>query len=94
MEIVAVDAFLKGCSDKNAALTSTNRNPKSLNEALKLVKCAMTKNKVIYWSKKSELRRVSFEESDEESTGIVKRAVNKDKGQIGSRRVEDRWRKT
>ncbi|CAC5377523.1 unnamed protein product [Mytilus coruscus] len=37
IEIVAIDAFLKGCIDKKAALTATDKNPTTLDESMQYV---------------------------------------------------------
>ncbi|CAC5422810.1 unnamed protein product [Mytilus coruscus] len=47
IQIVATDAFLKGCLDKKAALTAMDKDPDSLDKALKYVKSDVTNQKVI-----------------------------------------------
>ena len=42
MQIVATDAFLKGCSDKKAALTAMDTDPTDLDAALQYAKSAVT----------------------------------------------------
>ena len=42
IQIVASDAFLKGCQDKRAALTAMDKDPENLDKAVQLVKSAMT----------------------------------------------------
>ena len=42
IQIIAADAWLKGCLDKNVALAAMDKDPDTLDEALKYVKCAVT----------------------------------------------------
>ena len=37
VEIVTIDAFLKGCTDKKAALTAMDKNPNTIDEAMQYV---------------------------------------------------------
>ncbi|VDI47032.1 Hypothetical predicted protein [Mytilus galloprovincialis] len=64
IQIVATDAFLKGCMDKKAALTAMDKDPDSLDKALKYVKSAVTNQKVILGNKKPEVKRVTFHETE------------------------------
>ena len=62
MQIVATDAFLKGCHDKRAALTSMDKDPENLDRAVQFVKSAMTNQRVILGIKKTDVKRVTFQE--------------------------------
>ena len=42
VEIVTIDAFLKGCTDKKAALAAMEKNPNTSDEAMQCVKNAVT----------------------------------------------------
>lgn len=66
IQVVAIDAFLKGCSDKKAALTAMDKDPDSLDQALQYVKCAITNQRVILGQRKLDvgIKRVTFQESD------------------------------
>lgn len=64
VEIVAIDAFLKGCYDKRAALVAMDKNPESLEKALQYVRGAVANQKVIMGGRKSEIKRVTFDEPD------------------------------
>jgi len=68
IQIVATDAFLKGCSDKKAALTAMDKDSTDLNTALQYAKSAVTSQRVILGIKKSDIgvKRVTFQESDME----------------------------
>ena len=68
IQIVATDAFLKGCSDRKAALTAIDKDPTDLNIALQYVKSAVTSQRVMLRIKKSDIgvKRVTFQESDME----------------------------
>jgi hypothetical protein len=62
IQIVASDAFLKGCQDKRVALTAMDKDPENLDKAVQLVKSAMTNQRVIFGIKK----RVTFQETEME----------------------------
>jgi hypothetical protein len=47
VEIIAIDAFLKGCTDKKAAITAMDKNPATLDQALQFVKSAIANQKVM-----------------------------------------------
>ena len=65
VQTLATDAFLKGCQDKRAALTAIDKNPENLDQAVQYVKGAMANQKVIMGTKRTEVKRVTFMESDE-----------------------------
>lgn len=70
VEIIAIDAFLKGCTDKKAALTAMDKNPATLDQALQFVKSAIANQRVILGPKRMDLKRVMFEdEVDEVNSG-------------------------
>ena len=58
IQIVASDAFLKGCQDKKAALTAMDKDPEYLDKAVQLVKSAMTNQRVIFGIKKTDVKRL------------------------------------
>ena len=62
LQIVATDAFLKGCHDKRAALTAMDKDPENLDRAVQFVKSAMTNQRVILGIKKTDVKRVTFQE--------------------------------
>ncbi|CAG2187715.1 unnamed protein product [Mytilus edulis] len=64
IQIVATDAFLKGCMDKKAALTAMDKDPDSLDKALKYVKSAVTNQKVILGNKKPEVKGKGASDTD------------------------------
>ena len=98
VEIIAIDAFLKGCTDKKAALTAMDKNPATLDQALQFVKSANANQRVILGPKRMDLKRVMFEdEVDEVNSGNdpVIRAVkftDRDNSQIT--KFEQRLKKT
>ncbi|KAK3105154.1 hypothetical protein FSP39_018315 [Pinctada imbricata] len=67
IQTVAVDAFLKGCSNKHAALTALDKNPTSLDEAAQFLKSAVTNQRLILGNRKTEIKRVTFENSESDS---------------------------
>lgn len=95
IQIVATDAFLKGCLDKNAALTAMHKDPENLDMALKCVKSAITNHRVIMGMRKQELKRVTFEEEDEkeDNTNTQIRAIYK-KSEIDVSSFDERLKKT
>ncbi|CAG2209805.1 unnamed protein product [Mytilus edulis] len=66
VEIVAIDAFLKGCLDKKAALTAMDKNPTTLDESMQYVKSAITNQRIILGAKRVEMKRVTFDDEKEE----------------------------
>ena len=62
IQIVATDAFLKGCLEKKAALTAIDKDPTTLSDALKFVRSALANQLVIFGHRKSDIKRVTFEE--------------------------------
>ena len=61
-----IDAFLRGCTEKRAALVTLDKDPKTLEEAMQYMKSAITNQKLIGGIKK-EVKRVTFDEVDESS---------------------------
>lgn len=45
---ILVEAFLRGCKDKEAAHLAMEKNPKSINKAFKYVKAAVNNRKVLF----------------------------------------------
>ena len=66
IQTVAVDAFLKGCLNKPAALIALDKNPENLDDATQHLKSAITNQRLIL-GKKNEIKRVTFETSESES---------------------------
>jgi hypothetical protein len=66
VEIIAIDAFLKGCTDKKAALTPMDKNPGTLDQALQFVKSVIANQRVILGPKRMDVKRVMFEDEVDE----------------------------
>jgi hypothetical protein len=65
VDTIAVDAFLKGCRDKNAALAAMNSKPTTLEEATQLVNALIHNYRVMRGgSNKPKLRVLRFEEDE------------------------------
>lgn len=104
IQIVATDAFLKGCSDKQAALTTMDKDPDTLDKALQYVKSAVTNQRVILGAKKADVKRVTFQDTDmdtyntdEDSTPLVttvRAMYKKNTNETDVSRFEDRLKKT
>lgn len=104
IQIVATDAFLKGCSDKQAALTTMDKDPDTLDKALQYVKSAVTNQRVILGAKKADVKRVTFQDTDmdtyntdEDSTPIittVRAMYKKNTNETDVSRFEERLKKT
>jgi len=86
-----VDAFLRGCTEKKAALVALDKNPSTLEEASMYMKGAITNQRLILGTKKHEVKRVTFEDDDDEQELKV-RALYKDKPE--SSVLENRIKKT
>ena len=66
VQALAVDAFLMGCLDKRSALSSMNKEPQTIDEAVKLMRRLevttarlVQKSKVSHWKKEMALLRHS-----------------------------------
>lgn len=95
VQTLVTDAFLKGCVDKRAALSAMDKDPDNLDDALQFVKSAMTNQKVILGSKKMEVKRVSFSDTDKEtepSIRTIHREKESDDLQVSN--IERRLKKT
>ena len=79
-QTVAIDAVLRGCQNKQAALTAMDKNPVTLDDAIQHMKRAITNQRLILGAKTTEVKRVKFEtcdeESDEEGEISTVRAIN------------------
>ena len=66
IQIVTTGGFLKGCSDRKAALTAMDKDPTDQDTALQYVKSAVTNQRVILGIKKPDIgvKGVIFQESD------------------------------
>lgn len=93
IQIVAIDSFLRGCTEKRAALVVMDKNSETLDEALKHMKCAVTNQQLIFGNKRTEVKRVTFEEpSNEDQIEPQVRAVYKSNSD--SQSLESRIQKT
>ncbi|VDH98170.1 Hypothetical predicted protein [Mytilus galloprovincialis] len=95
IQIVAVDAFLKGCAEKQAALVAMDKNPSSLDEATQYMKSAITNQRLIMGSRKTtDIKRVTFEDPAEiKDSEAVIRAIYRDKPQLESSKMDIRVKK-
>ncbi|CAG2231769.1 unnamed protein product [Mytilus edulis] len=95
IQIVAVDAFLKGCAEKQAALVAMDKNPSSLNEATQYMKSAITNQRLIMGSRKTtDIKRVTFEDPAElKDSEAVIRAIYREKPQSESSKMDIRVKK-
>ncbi|CAC5412299.1 unnamed protein product [Mytilus coruscus] len=76
VDTIAVDAFLKGCIDKKAALFAMEKDPNTMDQALQYVKSSILNQKILLGYRKPEIKRVQFnDDSDEESTECLVRQV-------------------
>ena len=66
-QTVAIDVFLRGCTNKQAALIAMDKNPATLDIAIQYIKSAITNQKLILGARKCEARRVKFESSESEN---------------------------
>ena len=78
VEMMATEAFLRGCSDKQAALLAMDKNPSRIDKALQYVKSAIHNRKILLGQKKPEVRKVQFKDVDSDSeTELAVRTLNK-----------------
>ncbi|CAC5415896.1 unnamed protein product [Mytilus coruscus] len=82
---IGTEAFLRGCKDKEAARHVIERNPESINKALKIMKTSIANQKAIYGSRSPNFahRQVSFADSagkshEKESTRTVNSPLEKE----------------
>lgn len=82
---IGTEAFLRGCKDKEAARHVIERNPESINKALKIMKTSIANQKAIYGSRSPNFahRQVSFADSagksqDKESASTVNSPLEKE----------------
>ncbi|CAC5415783.1 unnamed protein product [Mytilus coruscus] len=87
---IGTEAFLRGCKDKEAARHVIEKNPESINKALKIMKTSIANQKAIYGSRSPNFahRQVSFADSagkshDKESTSTVNSPLEKEERTIG-----------
>ena len=66
VEQIATDAFLRGCKARTAALTAMNLRPETLDQAIQLVKNAVSNQKALSQTGDRKVRQVHFEENDED----------------------------
>jgi hypothetical protein len=75
VEMMATEAFLRGCKDNQAALLAMDKDPKRVDLALQYAKSAIHNRKVLLGQKKTEVRKVQYQEeiaSDSDSEPTVK----------------------
>jgi hypothetical protein len=98
VEIIAIDAFLKGCTDKKAALTAMDNNPLTLDQALQFVKSAIANQRVILGSQRMDVKRVMFEdevdEVNSENDPIIRAVKCTDRDNPQITKFEQRLKKT
>ena len=87
-DTAAVEAFLQGCKDKQAALYALEQDPDTMDEALELVKKAIHNHRILYGSRHSapasKIRTVQFSESPASTTKSVPSEVEELKRQMGT----------
>ena len=88
IEAIAVNVMLAGCADRNAAATVMNRDPQSMDRALRLLYTAETTNRVL--AQRQGRPRVRFERSPEPRVrrSTVEEDVKLLKEQMSSLRTE------
>ena len=96
VEFMAVDAFLKSCNDKKAALSAMDKNPTRIDQALQYVKSSIHSQRILLGYKKPEVRKVQFEDEDSDGeSGASVRVMNKPTyKQTWPQNMEDRMTKT
>lgn len=62
IETIAIDAFLRGCQVKRAALTTMNRQPKTLEQAKQMLKNAISNETVLLGESRGKVRQVHFDD--------------------------------
>ena len=82
-----VDAFLRGCREKRAALSAMDHGPSSLNIAIRLVKSAVHNQRALFGDN-NKVRQVSFNSDPPSEPGAVRTvkegvAHSKEDGQMG-----------
>lgn len=70
-ERIAVESFLKGCRDNEAAQSAMNKDPTSINKASMYMKDAINNRTALFGSKPSfQTRQVSFADEDEDDIRV------------------------
>ena len=82
VETISVDAFLKGCTDKKAALFAMEKTPTTLDQALQFVKSSIHNQRILlgYKTKTEAVKRVQFDEdpdTDQSQSNLAVRVLNK-----------------
>ncbi|CAC5400387.1 unnamed protein product [Mytilus coruscus] len=65
VDTIAVDAFLKGCIDKKAALFAMEKDPNTMDQALRYVKSSIHNQKILLGYRKPEIKRVQLYDDSE-----------------------------
>lgn len=75
---IIIDAFLRGCLEKRAALVTLGKDPKTLDKAVQHMKSAVTNQKLIMGTKK-DVSSVTFKDKDDipNTEDVNIRLVNK-----------------
>jgi len=77
VQVMATDGFLRGLTDKRAALSAMDKNPNSLEMAVSLVKSAMTNQQLVYGNKRLDAKRVHFSDDETERETCDVRSTEK-----------------
>ena len=68
VETIAIETFLRGCREKEAASKAMERNPSTLNHAVKLVKTSIANHRALFGSRNSNYayfqRQVNFADTE------------------------------
>ncbi|ESO95981.1 hypothetical protein LOTGIDRAFT_175002 [Lottia gigantea] len=69
---IAIECFLRGCKEKDAVQKAMEKNPKSVQDALKHMRLFLANQKSLFGSKNFSHRQVNFKtESDTESVNTI-----------------------
>lgn len=69
LEAIAIETFLRGCRDKDSASKAMERNPRTLNKAVKLVKTSIANQRALFGSTRNNShayyqRQVTFADTE------------------------------
>lgn len=81
---ITIDAFLRGCIERKAAIVTLDKDPKTLDEAVQHMNTAIINQKLIMGPKK-DIRKVTFDDKDE----ILSNTDNKRSRSISSKRESE-----
>ena len=86
---IAVEVFLRGLTDKEAARTASDKCPKTVSKALKYVKNAITTQRSIFGKSTMSHRQVSFAEIDDDNDTCPVRITEASRSQYHTRSLEE-----